>query len=59
MTVRRAPECEAQHERVLVCGKPATLVIDRRGNFFMYDDSDDILCAHHSEIVRVPTSTPI
>lgn len=50
-TVRRAPWADVQHERILVSGKPATLVIHpHRRDLFMYDGSDHVMCAHHSEI---------
>lgn len=53
--IQRAPWADERHERVLVNGKPATLVIhSHRRDLFIYDDGDDVMCAHHSEIVRVP-----
>lgn len=43
-------------ERILVCGRPATRVLggikSGRANYFMWDDGDEILTAHPSEIAR-------
>lgn len=50
--VTRAPWEDGRHTRVLVNGKPATLVIHPyRRDLFIYDGSDHVMCAHHSEIV--------
>ena len=59
--VRLAESPEGIGGRHLVAGKPATRVVDGNkgrdaGNrlLFMYDDSDDIVCAHPSEIQPLP-----
>lgn len=53
--IRRAPWADDRHRRVLVLGKPATIIIHPyRQDMFMYDDSDLVMVAHHSEIVPLP-----
>lgn len=50
-TVRRAENPPGIGERILVCGKPATRVIGRGSSIaFMYDDGDEIMVAHPSEV---------
>lgn len=53
--VTRAAWEDGRHTHVLVSGKPATLVIHPyRRDLFMYDGSDNVMCAHHSEIEPMP-----
>lgn len=49
--VRLADNPPGIGERILVCGKPATRIIGRGSQIaIMYDDSDDIISAHHTEV---------
>lgn len=59
-TVRSAEPPPGAHERILVCGKPATRIIERPGggNLFMYDGSDTVMRAHDMEIAPHPTGEP-
>ena len=53
--VSRAAWADGQHRRVIVLGKPATIIIHPyRRDLFMYDDSNVVMCAHHSEIQPMP-----
>lgn len=50
-SIRRAPEADCRHTRILVCGKPATQIIHpHRRDLFMYDGSDHVMSAHPSEV---------
>lgn len=54
--VRRDPTRDADHKRILVCGKPATRIISNRGHSieFMYDGRRDVCVAHPLEVAPAP-----
>lgn len=55
--VTRASWADSQHQRAMVHGKPATIIIHpHRRDMFMYDGSDVVMVAHHSEIQPIPES---
>lgn len=53
--VTRAVWADGQHKRVMILGKLATIIIHpHRRDQFMYDGSDVIMVAHHSDIKEMP-----
>lgn len=55
-TIRKADDMPGHGEAILVCGKPATRVVEpgHYGNRYVYEGSDVIYTAHHSEIQPAP-----
>lgn len=51
-TIRKVNDMPGHGEQILVCGRPATRIIEpgHCGNRYCYDDSDVIYTAHDSEI---------
>lgn len=54
-TIRRVDNPAGIGDRILVCGKPATRCLGSgNANYYMFDDSDEIMVAHDLEIRPMP-----
>jgi len=57
-TVRRIADPDGMYDRILVDSIPATRVIGRSNGhyvYFVYDDSDVVLCSHPMDVAKFPT----